>query len=113
METETRYAQIEKEMLYIVHACKKFHCYIFGKPVTVYNDHKPLEMIAKKPLPSAPMRQQSMLLRLQWYDLNIQSRREEDMQFPDTLSRAYLPDTHSELDNLEHISMLDFLSTCL
>ena len=32
------------------------------------------------------------------------------MQLPDTLSRAYLPDTHSELDNLEHISMLDFLS---
>ena len=32
------------------------------------------------------------------------------MQFPDTLSRAYLPDTHSELDNLEHISRLDFLS---
>ena len=90
-ETETRYAQIEKEMLSIVHACKKFHCYIFWKPVTINIDHKPLEMIAKKPLPSAPMRQQSMLLRLQWYDLNIQYRRGEDMQLPDTLSRAYLP----------------------
>ena len=109
-ETETRYAQIEKEMLSIVHAYKKFHCYIFGKTVTVYNDHKPLEIIAKKPLLSAPMRLQSMLLRLQWYDLNIRYRKGEDMQLPDTLSRAYLPDTGSEIDNLEHISMLDFLS---
>ena len=97
-------------MLSIVHVCKKFHCYIFGKPITVYNDHKPLEMIAKKPLLSAPMRLQSMLLRLQWYDLNIQNRRGEDMQLPDSFSRAYLPDTHSELDNLAHLPMLDFLS---
>ena len=71
---------------------------------------KPLEMIAMKSLLSAPMRPQSMLLQLQWYDLNIQDRREEDMQLSDILSRTYLPDTHSELYNLEHISMLDFLS---
>ena len=44
-ETEQRYAQIEKELLSIVHATTKFHCYIFGKTVTVYNDHKPLEQI--------------------------------------------------------------------
>jgi len=55
-DVEGRYAQIEKEMLYIVHACKKFHPYIFGKEVTVYNDHKPLEQILKKPLLAAPMR---------------------------------------------------------
>ena len=60
-EMETRYAQIEKEMLSIVHACKKFHCYVFGNPVPIYNDDMPLEMIAKKPLLSAPMRL-SMLL---------------------------------------------------
>ena len=47
MATETRYAQIEKELLSIVHATTKFHCYIFGAPVTVYNDHKPLETIFK------------------------------------------------------------------
>lgn len=29
-DTEMRYAQIEKEMLSIVHACVKFHNYIFG-----------------------------------------------------------------------------------
>ena len=40
--TECNYAQIEKEMLAIVHCCKKFHYYIFGKPVAVESDHKPL-----------------------------------------------------------------------
>ena len=54
-DVEGRYAQIEKEMLSIVHACKKFHPYIFGKEVTVYNYHKPLEQILKKPLLAAPM----------------------------------------------------------
>ena len=42
-DVEGRYAQIEKEMLSIVHACRKFHPYIFRKEVTVYNEHKPLE----------------------------------------------------------------------
>ena len=37
--------QIEKELHSIVHACIKFHHYIFGKHVTIYNDHKPLEEI--------------------------------------------------------------------
>ena len=61
-DVEGRYAQIEKEMLSIVHAYKKFHPYIFGKEVTVYNDHKPLEQILKKPLLAAPMRLQRMIL---------------------------------------------------
>lgn len=47
-DAETRYVQIEKEMLSIVHACVKFQNYIFGKHVTVYNDHKPLKDILKK-----------------------------------------------------------------
>ena len=55
-DTEKRYAQIEKEMLSIVHAATKFHCYIIGKETVVCNDHKPLEMIFQKPLVSAPMR---------------------------------------------------------
>lgn len=70
-DAETRYAQIEKEMLSIVHAYIKFHNYIFGTHVTVYNDHKPLEDIFKKTLLSTPMRFQRMRLRLQWYDLTV------------------------------------------
>ena len=41
---EKNYAQIEKEMLAISLATKKFHQYIYGKPsIHVQTDHKPLE----------------------------------------------------------------------
>ena len=46
-EAEQRYAQIEKEMLAILHACMKFHCQIFVKTVTVFADHKPLQEMKK------------------------------------------------------------------
>lgn len=34
-ETESRYAQIEKELLAAVYVCSKFHHYINGRAVTV------------------------------------------------------------------------------
>ena len=43
--TEQRYAQIEKEAQAIVHACKKFHFYVFGRHIEVESDHKPLQSI--------------------------------------------------------------------
>ena len=48
-ETESRYAQVEKELLSVVFALDKFEQYAYGRPVTVESDHKPLEAIAKKP----------------------------------------------------------------
>lgn len=108
--TEKNYAQIEKEMLAIVHSCKKFHHYIFGRQVRVESDHKPLQSIFSKPILSAPMRLQAMMLRLQPYDLDIQYVRGKDIPVGDALSRANLP--HCEVDiqpvtvnMLEHIAI--------
>ncbi|KAK3737844.1 hypothetical protein QZH41_004781 [Actinostola sp. cb2023] len=61
-ECETRYAQIEKEMLAIVYSLEKFHQYTFGRLVKVQSDHKPLEAILKKPLSRAPQRLQGMMM---------------------------------------------------
>ena len=48
---ETRYAQIEKELLAIVFACEHFYLYVYGRDrVRVHTDHKPLETIVKKAL---------------------------------------------------------------
>ena len=47
-DTQTRYSQIEKEMLAVVFATKKFHHYIYGKKTKIHTDHKPLESIFKK-----------------------------------------------------------------
>ena len=70
-ETETNYAHIEKEQLSVLFGMEKFHLYTYGRPVKVENDHKPLEIIARKALQEAPRRLQRMFLRLQQYDYNI------------------------------------------
>ena len=63
-QIETRYAQIEKELLAILFACEKFDKYIFGRDiVNVETDHKPLEEIFKKSLCDAPSRLKRLLLR--------------------------------------------------
>ena len=90
-QTEHSYAQIEKELLAIVYACKKFDQYIFGRSnVIVQSDHKQLETIFKKPIHSSPKRLQRMRLRLQNYDVQVEYKKGETMFLADTLSRAYL-----------------------
>ena len=54
-DTETRYANKERELLAIVFACQRFNTYVLGRPFTVESDHKPLEMIHQKSLASAPL----------------------------------------------------------
>ena len=70
-DTETRYANIKRELLAIVFACQRFNTYMLGRQFTVESDHKPMEMIHQKSLASATPRLQRMLLQLQRYDLTI------------------------------------------
>ena len=87
---EQNYAQLEKELVAIVFACRKFHAYIYGKDVHVQTDHKPLETILKKPLANASPRVQRMMLRLQRYSLDVKYKPGKEMFLADTLSRAYV-----------------------
>ena len=109
---ETRYTQIEKELLAIVFACDRFEAYIYGRDgVHVETDHKPLESIVLKPLNSAPKRLQRMLLKLQKYSLQVKYKKGEKMFLADTLSRAYLPEVNScefsrNLEDVNHTSSL-------
>ena len=68
---ESRYANIERELLAVVFACMRFNTYLQGRRFTVQSDHKPLEMIHLKSLHNAPPRLQRMLLQLQKYDMTI------------------------------------------
>lgn len=95
---ERNYAQIEKELLAIVFAAEHFHQYTFGRPVSVDSDQKPLEMIFAKPLVSAPVRLQKMLMSLQLYDLSIRYKKGTELHLADTLSRHYLEESR-ERDN--------------
>ena len=52
-DVETRYANIEQECLSVCFGLEKFHTYVYGQHITVQNNHKPLEMIQKKPIHAA------------------------------------------------------------
>ena len=98
---EQKWAQIEKELLAIVFACKKFNDYIYGKEVIIESDHKPLETIFKKQLEKAPARLQNMLLKLQKYNLKVVYKKGKEMYIADALSRAYLSDTSPEEETFD------------
>ena len=53
-DMETRYANIERELLAIVFACQRFSTYLLGRSFIAESDHKPLQMIAMKNLANAP-----------------------------------------------------------
>jgi len=91
-KTEQDYAQIEKELYAIVFGCQKFHQYIFGRNVTVYTDHKPLEAIFSKPISKSPARLRRMLLALRPYHISIVFKPGREIPVADALSRLHAPD---------------------
>lgn len=92
---EKNYAQIKKELLAVVYGLQKFHQYTYGRKVSVITDHKPLVTISNKPLLKAPKRLQSLLLKAQAYNFNIQYRPGTQIPISDTLSRAHQFQTQS------------------
>lgn len=105
-ETETRYAQIEKELLAVVFACSKFNDYIYGKPVTIETDHQPLVTILKKPIHTAPARLQRMMLRLQKYDITLVYKCGKQMFLADTLSRAPRSSTVQQAEEEDNFDVM-------
>ena len=109
---ETRYAQIELEMLSVVFACEKFHKYIYGKRgVIIENDHKPLEILSKKPISASPMRIQKMLLKLQPYDYVIKFKKGVSQGLPDALSRLPLKDSEPKVPCMDDHMMVFLADT--
>ena len=76
-----------RRLLAVVFRFEKFHKYTYGRP-----NHKPLEVIVKKPVYKAPKCLQRLLLRLLVYDVNLLYWRGSQMELAETLSRAYLPE---------------------
>ena len=102
-DAETRYAQIEKELLAITFACERFHQYIYGQQVQVETDHKPLIPLFVKPLSDCPLRIQRLLIRVQRYDLKVSYTPGKYMYTADTLSRAVDPKADMNADTEEDI----------
>ena len=86
VDLETRYTNIERELLAIVFACQHFSTYLPGRSFVAESDHKLLEMIAMKNLVNVPPCLQRMLLELQRYDVTLKYHPGAQMQLADTLS---------------------------
>lgn len=99
-KTESGYACIERECLAIVFACKRFEQYVAGKSgVIVETDHKPLVEIFRKPIHTAPIRLQRMMMALKRYDIVVQYRKGSQMYIADLLSRTAVENTSEGNDD--------------
>ena len=71
-ETETRYAQIEKEALAVTWACERFQDYLIRMRFQIETDHKPLvPLFTHKPLDQLPLRVQRFRLRMMRFSYSI------------------------------------------
>lgn len=94
---EKNFSQIEKELLSVVWAVKKFHYYIYGRKCIVVNDHKPLESLLKKGVHEIPStRLQRLKLKLLKYNIEFKYLKGKLMYVADLLSRSYLDETDTD-----------------
>jgi hypothetical protein len=105
-ETQKGYSQIEKEMLSIVEATKKYHHFIYGRQtVEVQTDHKPIVSIMNKTIASINnSRLQRMRVKLLKYNLNVKYVPGKQMYIADLLSRSYINEScdDPELNEVVH-----------
>ena len=111
--SETRYAQIEKECLGLVFGCQRFHNYIYGlKGVVLETDHKPLVPISEKSLNDMTPRIQRLMLKLQRYDTKMTWTPGKYLYIADTLSRSnnsksqFESETQTELEVKAQVNMV-------
>lgn len=107
-ETQQRYSQIEKEMLAIVFACKRFKYFVWGRSgITVYTDHKPLIGLMTKAISELSPRLAQMRLKLLAFDITLEYTPGKNMVLADTLSRTCPAGTDAcdelEIDPLLHV----------
>ncbi|XP_037776259.1 uncharacterized protein LOC119573219 [Penaeus monodon] len=81
------YSTIEKELLGIITAIKKFECYLYGgaHPVQIFTDHNPLTFLEKNKYSNQRLLRWS--LSLQPYHLQVQHIKGRDNIIADALSR--------------------------
>ena len=101
LQLKKNYSQIEKETLSIAFLCEKFHEYVYGLPVVVENDHKPLMSIFQRALSESSPRIQRFVLRLQRYNFQLSFVPGNQLFVADILSRLPLPDSTSEIKSDE------------
>lgn len=94
-ETEQNYPQIDKELLGICFALKKFHNFVYGRKIIIKTDHKPLVSICSKDFFKVSGRLQKLKLRLIDYNFTVEYLPGKLMFIADLLSRSFLKNDNS------------------
>ena len=110
-DPETRYSQLEREMLAVVFGLVKFRQFVLGRQVIVFTDHKPLVAIVKKEFDQVPARVQRWLLAILPYDFQLTYTPGTSMICTDALSRA--PSQAVEASPAEARSMKEYIGLIL
>ena len=100
ISAEKNYSWLEKEVLSLIFGEKKFHQHLYGRPLTLYTDHKPLTTIfgEKKCIPTlAAARLQRWALLLSAYTYTIKYKPMQHHSNADGLSRLPLSTAASHL----------------
>ena len=89
-EAESRYSNIERELLAAMWSLEHFNHYIEGSNVTLQTDHKPLVSIWSKSINTASPRIQRLLLRMSRYNVKLEYIAGRHNVIADALSRISL-----------------------
>ena len=108
--SELNWSPIKKEMLAIVFRTQKFREYILGKPTMVQTDHNPLETIVCKPITTAQLRLQTMMLKVSDYDPKVEYLPGKKHVLADTLSQARLNNEVPLEEDEVQVNMLERIS---
>lgn len=88
IDAETRYCNLEREMLAVAWAVNHYRQYVYGQRFKIVNDHTPLQQIIKKDIRDTSTWLQRLLQRCQGYDLTIEYKKGVEMHISDCLSRC-------------------------
>ena len=113
-QAEKGYSQLDKEALAIVFGVTKFHAYLYGRPFTIYSDHKPLMYLfgEHKGIPTmASARVLRWAVTLSAYQYSIRYRPGSEVCHADALSRLPIPSSNTDSIPGSIIGLIDFMSS--
>eukprot|EP00731_Ephydatia_muelleri_P006940 Em0003g1188a len=113
-QAEKGYSQLDKEALAIVFGVTKFNSYLYGRPFTIYSDHKPLMYLFSehKGIPTmASARVLRWAVTLSAYQYSIRYKPGSEVCHADALSRLPIPSSDTDCIPGSIIGLIDFMSS--
>ncbi len=109
-QAEVNYSIIEKELLAVVFALRRFHLYTFGRPIEILTDHQPLLGAAKNALLHENPHLYQLFDQIHVYDLKWAYVPGRTNFLPDYLSR--LPTEKVKPLPVDHVILEDVPVAC-